>query len=149
MVLKGIWKHKCPCMESASMSRDIPCPKHFFSFLFWLCCLLFYTWFTLLAKLARLKQAKEEAEKEIAEYRAQVELEFQKKLAAVCMYFRRVFTGMSTWYTKPVLVDYVFMLLFWSFRNDTNINYLISVIVFLSPFYSTKQFPEFSVACIP
>ncbi|POO01654.1 Vacuolar (H+)-ATPase G subunit [Trema orientale] len=34
------------------------------------------------AKLARLKQAKEEAEREIAEYRAQVELEFQKKVAA-------------------------------------------------------------------
>ncbi|XVE96713.1 hypothetical protein REPUB_Repub02eG0246700 [Reevesia pubescens] len=33
------------------------------------------------AKLARLKQAKEEAEKEIAEYRAQVEKEFQRKLA--------------------------------------------------------------------
>ncbi|CBI32729.3 hypothetical protein VitviT2T_012097 [Vitis vinifera] len=33
------------------------------------------------AKMARLKQAKEEAEKEIAAYRAQVELEFQKKLA--------------------------------------------------------------------
>ncbi|OMP05003.1 Vacuolar (H+)-ATPase G subunit [Corchorus capsularis] len=33
------------------------------------------------AKMARLKQAKEEAEKEIAEYRAQVEYEFQKKLA--------------------------------------------------------------------
>ncbi|KAF7818609.1 V-type proton ATPase subunit G [Senna tora] len=31
-------------------------------------------------KLARLKQAKEEAEKEIAEYRAHVEYEFQKKL---------------------------------------------------------------------
>ncbi|RDX62818.1 V-type proton ATPase subunit G, partial [Mucuna pruriens] len=30
-------------------------------------------------KLARLKQAKEEAEKEIAEYRAQLEYEFQKK----------------------------------------------------------------------
>lgn len=39
----------------------------------------------LLAKLARLKQAKEEAEKEIAEYRAHVEREFQKKLAAVCI----------------------------------------------------------------
>lgn len=36
----------------------------------------------LLAKLARLKQAKEEAEKEIAEYRAHVEREFQKKVAA-------------------------------------------------------------------
>ncbi|XP_028775155.1 V-type proton ATPase subunit G [Neltuma alba] len=32
-------------------------------------------------KMARLKQAKEEAEKEIAEYRAQVEYEFQRKLA--------------------------------------------------------------------
>eukprot|EP00262_Sarcandra_glabra_P018289 TRINITY_DN64_c0_g1_i3.p1 TRINITY_DN64_c0_g1~~TRINITY_DN64_c0_g1_i3.p1 ORF type:complete len:111 (-),score=28.22 TRINITY_DN64_c0_g1_i3:323-655(-) len=33
------------------------------------------------AKLARLKQAKEEAEKEIAQYRAQMEAEFQKKVA--------------------------------------------------------------------
>ncbi|XP_023911176.1 V-type proton ATPase subunit G1 isoform X1 [Quercus suber] len=33
------------------------------------------------AKMARLKQAKEEAEKEIAEYRAQMEREFQRKLA--------------------------------------------------------------------
>lgn len=33
--------------------------------------------------MARLKQAKEEAEKEIAEYRAHVEREFQKKVAAV------------------------------------------------------------------
>ncbi|XVE99321.1 hypothetical protein REPUB_Repub03eG0188300 [Reevesia pubescens] len=33
------------------------------------------------AKMARLKQAKEEAEKEIAEYRTQVEYEFQKKVA--------------------------------------------------------------------
>ncbi|KAG7017358.1 V-type proton ATPase subunit G [Cucurbita argyrosperma subsp. argyrosperma] len=32
------------------------------------------------AKLARLKQAKEEAEREIAAYRAQVESEFQRKL---------------------------------------------------------------------
>ncbi|KAK4272878.1 hypothetical protein QN277_021373 [Acacia crassicarpa] len=31
-------------------------------------------------KMARLKQAKEEAEKEITEYRAQVEYEFQRKL---------------------------------------------------------------------
>uniref|UniRef100_A0A803PA39 V-type proton ATPase subunit G n=1 Tax=Cannabis sativa TaxID=3483 RepID=A0A803PA39_CANSA len=38
------------------------------------------------AKLARLKQAKEEAEREIAEYRAQVELDFQKKVAAVSLY---------------------------------------------------------------
>ncbi|KAG8380587.1 hypothetical protein BUALT_Bualt06G0031000 [Buddleja alternifolia] len=33
------------------------------------------------AKQARLKQAKEEAEKEIAEFRAQVEAEFQRKVA--------------------------------------------------------------------
>ncbi|GJY36248.1 V-type proton ATPase subunit G 1-like protein [Tanacetum coccineum] len=33
------------------------------------------------AKLARLKQAKEEAEKEVAEFRAQMEADFQKKLA--------------------------------------------------------------------
>ncbi|KAL5136934.1 V-type proton ATPase subunit G [Glycine soja] len=32
-------------------------------------------------KLARLKQAKEEAEKEIAQYRAQLEAEFQKKVS--------------------------------------------------------------------
>lgn len=35
------------------------------------------------AKMARLKQAKEEAEKEISEYRAQVEYEFKKKVAEV------------------------------------------------------------------
>ncbi|KAJ4977996.1 hypothetical protein NE237_008776 [Protea cynaroides] len=33
------------------------------------------------AKMARLKQAKEEADKEIAEFRAQMEREFQKKVA--------------------------------------------------------------------
>ncbi|XP_010244034.1 PREDICTED: V-type proton ATPase subunit G 1-like [Nelumbo nucifera] len=33
------------------------------------------------AKMARLKQAKEEADKDIAEYRAQMEAEFQKKVA--------------------------------------------------------------------
>lgn len=33
--------------------------------------------------MARLKQAKEEAEKEIAEYRAQLEHEFQKKVSDV------------------------------------------------------------------
>ncbi|CAL5350995.1 unnamed protein product [Camellia sinensis] len=32
------------------------------------------------AKMARLKQAKEEAEKEVAEYLAQMELEFQRKV---------------------------------------------------------------------
>uniref|UniRef100_A0A7N0UAJ9 V-type proton ATPase subunit G n=1 Tax=Kalanchoe fedtschenkoi TaxID=63787 RepID=A0A7N0UAJ9_KALFE len=32
-------------------------------------------------KMARLRQAKEEAQKEIAAYRSQIELEFQKKLA--------------------------------------------------------------------
>lgn len=35
------------------------------------------------AKQARLKQAKEEAEKEIAEFRAQMEAEFQRKVAEV------------------------------------------------------------------
>jgi V-type H+-transporting ATPase subunit G len=33
--------------------------------------------------MARLKQAKEEADKEIAEFRAQMEAEFQRKLAEV------------------------------------------------------------------
>ncbi|XP_074285346.1 V-type proton ATPase subunit G 1-like [Silene latifolia] len=33
------------------------------------------------AKMARLRQAKEEAEKEIAEFRAQVEADFQRRLA--------------------------------------------------------------------
>ncbi|KAL8257722.1 hypothetical protein R6Q59_029763 [Mikania micrantha] len=33
------------------------------------------------AKLARLKQAKEEAEKEVAEFRAQMEADFQRTLA--------------------------------------------------------------------
>lgn len=33
--------------------------------------------------MARLRQAKEEAEREIAEHRAQVECEFQRKLAEV------------------------------------------------------------------
>jgi hypothetical protein len=36
------------------------------------------------AKSARLKQAKEEAEREIAEYRSQMEAEFQRKVAEVC-----------------------------------------------------------------
>ncbi|XP_074285613.1 V-type proton ATPase subunit G 1-like [Silene latifolia] len=33
------------------------------------------------AKMARLRQAKEEAEREIAEFRAQVEADFQRRLA--------------------------------------------------------------------
>ncbi|XP_059628308.1 V-type proton ATPase subunit G 1-like [Cornus florida] len=33
------------------------------------------------AKMARLKQAKEEAQREIAEFRAQMEAEFQRKIA--------------------------------------------------------------------
>uniref|UniRef100_A0A5B7C545 V-type proton ATPase subunit G n=1 Tax=Davidia involucrata TaxID=16924 RepID=A0A5B7C545_DAVIN len=33
------------------------------------------------AKMVRLKQAKEEAEKDIAEFRAQMEIEFQRKVA--------------------------------------------------------------------
>ncbi|PIA49264.1 hypothetical protein AQUCO_01300250v1 [Aquilegia coerulea] len=35
----------------------------------------------MLQEMARLKQAKEEADREIAQYRAQMEAEFQKKLA--------------------------------------------------------------------
>ena len=35
------------------------------------------------AKIARLKQAKDEAEKEAAEFRAQMEAQFQKKLTDV------------------------------------------------------------------
>lgn len=37
------------------------------------------------AKIARLKQAKEEAEKDIAAFRAHMEAEFQRKLAEVRM----------------------------------------------------------------
>lgn len=48
---------------------------------------------SLSAKLARLKQAKEEAEKEIAEFRAQMEAEFQRKLAEVRLRLENVGTG--------------------------------------------------------
>lgn len=41
------------------------------------------TWVSYAAKQARLKQAKEEAEKEIAEFRAFMEAEFQRKLEQV------------------------------------------------------------------
>lgn len=41
------------------------------------------TWVSCAAKQARLKQAKEEAEKEIAEFRAYMEAEFQRKLEQV------------------------------------------------------------------
>lgn len=46
---------------------------------------LLYTPFLFLfpAKLARLKQAKEEGDKDIAEFRAQIEREFQRKVAEV------------------------------------------------------------------
>lgn len=40
-------------------------------------------WVSCAAKQARLKQAKEEAEKEIAEFRAQMEAEYQRKVAEV------------------------------------------------------------------
>lgn len=39
-------------------------------------------WF-LSEKMARLKQSKDEAEKEVAAFRAQMELEFQRKVAEV------------------------------------------------------------------
>lgn len=42
-----------------------------------------FSCFSCTAKQARLRQAKEEAEKEIAEFRAQMEAEFQRKLAEV------------------------------------------------------------------
>lgn len=42
-----------------------------------------FSCFSCAAKQARLRQAKEEAEKEIAEFRAQMEAEFQRKLAEV------------------------------------------------------------------
>ncbi|XP_047974636.1 V-type proton ATPase subunit G 1-like isoform X2 [Salvia hispanica] len=38
-------------------------------------------WLSCTAKQARLKQAKEEAEKEIAEFRSQMEAEYQRKVA--------------------------------------------------------------------
>lgn len=40
-------------------------------------------WLSCAAKQARLKQAKEEAEKEIAEFRAQMEADFQRTVAEV------------------------------------------------------------------
>lgn len=40
-------------------------------------------WVLFLAKMARLKQAKEEAEREIAEFRVRMEKEFQRKVAEV------------------------------------------------------------------
>lgn len=43
--------------------------------------------FPLSEKSARLKQAKEEAEKEIAEYRAKLEREYQKKVSDVSLLF--------------------------------------------------------------
>ena len=45
-------------------------------------------WFLVSAKMARLKQAKEEAEKEIAEFRSQMEAEFQRKVAEVKLFKR-------------------------------------------------------------
>lgn len=52
----------------------------------------------LTAKMARLKQAKDEAAKEIAEYRAQVEKDFQKKLEEVMFLY---FSVTSWWYLSP------------------------------------------------
>lgn len=55
-----------------------------------------------LEKLARLKQAKEEADKEIAEYRAKLELEFQKKVSDVSLFY----LIMITTAVKPSLLSY-------------------------------------------
>ncbi|KAE9453470.1 hypothetical protein C3L33_14656, partial [Rhododendron williamsianum] len=43
--------------------------------------LIYLLWSLFSAKLARLKQAKEEAEKEIAEFRAQMDAQFQRKVS--------------------------------------------------------------------
>jgi hypothetical protein len=54
----------------------------------------------LAAKSARLRQAKEEAEREIAEYRAQMEADFQRKVAEVCIFFPNYFVHRITGATK-------------------------------------------------
>lgn len=41
--------------------------------------------FTIAVKMARLKQAKDEAEREVAHYRAHLEAEYQKKVSEVRM----------------------------------------------------------------
>lgn len=49
------------------------------------------------AKMARLKQAKEEAEKEVAEYRSHMEAAFQNKVAAVStVTLSKIFTGSNS-----------------------------------------------------
>jgi hypothetical protein len=51
--------------------------------LYWLQCKL-KSFLYPTAKSARLRQAKEEAQREIDEYRTQMENEFQRKVAEVC-----------------------------------------------------------------
>lgn len=46
-------------------------------------------WSLFSAKMARLKQAKEEAEKEIAEFRAQMDAQFQRKVSEVRLMKKR------------------------------------------------------------
>lgn len=59
--------------------------------------------------MARLKQAKEEAEKDIAEFRAHVEAEFQRKVAEVRM-----------------LIENLIMILFVAFNDSSSCPFAIS-----------------------
>lgn len=65
----------------------------------------------LTAKLARLKQAKEEAEKEILNYRAHMEAEFQKKVAAVCI--KHIMHNTCRSYLVTTHINFMFLLRFW------------------------------------
>lgn len=51
--------------------------------------LIYLFWSLFSAKMARLKQAKEEAEKEIAEFRAQMDAQFQRKVSEVKLMKKR------------------------------------------------------------
>lgn len=69
------------------------------------------TWPLCAAKQARLKQAKEEAEKEIAEFRTQIEAEFQRQVLGVKILrssykglYVRLFTRSNT---KQILINYL------------------------------------------
>lgn len=70
---------------------------------------------SLAAKTARLRQAKEEAEREIAEYRAQMEADFQRKLTEVftlvqCidpfnLFFYKIITGFLIIYILVISIS--------------------------------------------
>ncbi|XP_013698393.1 V-type proton ATPase subunit G1 isoform X1 [Brassica napus] len=59
------------------------------------------------AKMARLKQAKEEAEKEIAEYKAKTEQDFQRKLEEVRVNREQLLSCPVKYNTKAVYI-YIF-----------------------------------------